>query len=56
MTIQLVSMFWRTPSFQSAARTPPISKANPRKYIPAHFMAHLLLKVQVRRKEHADLG
>jgi hypothetical protein len=31
------------PSFQSAARTPPMSKANPKKYIAAHFMAHLLI-------------
>jgi hypothetical protein len=43
ITIQVVSMFCRMPSFQSAARTPPMSKINPRKYIPAHFMAHLLI-------------
>src|SRR5687768_477369 len=43
ITIQVVSMFCRMPSFQSAARTPPMSKTNPRKYIPAHFMAHLLI-------------
>src|SRR5690349_11974473 len=42
ITIQVGSMFCRIPSFQSAARTPPMSKANPKKYIPAHFMAHLL--------------
>src|SRR5690349_2239614 len=41
ITIQLVSMFCRRPSFQSAASTPPMSKANPKKYSPAHFMAHL---------------
>src|SRR5688572_25816302 len=43
ITIQVVSMFCRMPSFQSAARTPPMSKANPKKYIPAHFTAHLLI-------------
>src|SRR5687768_15858724 len=43
ITIQVVSMFCRKPSFQTAARTPPMSKANPKKYIPAHFMAHLLI-------------
>jgi hypothetical protein len=43
ITIQVVSMFCRMPSFQSAARTPPMSKTNPKKYIPAHFMAHLLI-------------
>jgi len=39
ITIQVVSMFCRMPSFQRAARTPPMNKANPKKYIPAHFIA-----------------
>src|SRR4051812_17170097 len=44
ITIQVGSTFCRIPSFHSPARTPPISKANPKKYIPAHFMAHLLIR------------
>jgi hypothetical protein len=38
ITIQLVSMFCRIPSYHNAARTPPMSKTNPKKYRPAHFI------------------
>src|SRR5688500_2258838 len=43
ITIQVVSMVCRMPSFQNPARTPPMSKANPKKYLAAHFLAHLLI-------------
>src|SRR5262249_22645203 len=43
ITIQAGSTCWRMPSFQSAATPPATSRTNPTKYIPAHFMAHLLV-------------
>src|SRR5258706_16165992 len=39
----VVVMPARSPIFQSAARMPPTRKMKPTRYIPAHFMANLLV-------------
>src|ERR1700730_1422475 len=40
--VQVVPMLASTPNFQSAARSPPNSTANPTRYMPAHFTICLL--------------
>jgi hypothetical protein len=44
ITIQVVSMCCRRPSFQSAAKTPAIRMVKPTKYHSCHFMTYLLAR------------